>query len=86
MAHWLCSALLFGFCRVAPSSKCCCSATRCCQLSGCALLLSGAVVDEALGATQHLRGKNMPRAAAARAASVGATVRQTYTRSMQGIL
>lgn len=49
-------------------------------------MLSGAVVDEALGATQHLRGKNMPRAAAARAASVGATVRQTYTRSMQGIL
>ena len=40
--------------------------------------MTWALVDEAIGATQGLEGRNMPRAAAARAA-VAAPMRQTQT-------
>ena len=42
--------------------------------------MTWAVVDEAIGATQGLEGRNLPRAAATRAA-VAAPVRRTYARN-----
>jgi hypothetical protein len=42
--------------------------------------MTWAVVDEAIGATQGLEGRNLPRAAATRAV-VAAPVRRTYARN-----
>ena len=42
--------------------------------------MTWAVVDEAIGATQGLEGRNLPKAAATRAA-VAAPVRRTYARN-----